>query len=383
MHTQTSTEYWVRRGSLAHTDTQGNDLPQPEGVRVYLLVQLAAFRRSGVEGADARHRRRIVQCRVHLDAVSRGAGRDGSVGDRRHAASRQPHSDARRRHAGGHCRVAQRFPGDPWRRHAAHAEPAAAAGFRTGRGAAASCGSLRRLVPGGNTPGAPGKMYTVLVPAVDRDGNDVPGCARRWWRRRWALTPAGICVLAASATARSFGSRAATFRLRRSAAERAGHRRSAPFGPGALSGQGGVCCGDRRRGARVGGAGSDAGRGRRTLRCRRGKLGPAAACRDAGVIRFVETSGYRLRPSAVRASASKKARKLLTRRKIENHGGPRRRNSDMRFARSALNSVSVALRGSRSSSVLKSCGLASRHGHHDKMPEHVRSLPRHLRRHRT
>jgi hypothetical protein len=35
-HTQTATEYWVRRGSLAHTDTRGNDLPQPEGVRIYL-----------------------------------------------------------------------------------------------------------------------------------------------------------------------------------------------------------------------------------------------------------------------------------------------------------------------------------------------------------
>ena len=30
-------------------------------------------------------------------------------------------------------------------------------------------------VPGGNAPDAPGKQYTVLVPAVDRDGNDVPG----------------------------------------------------------------------------------------------------------------------------------------------------------------------------------------------------------------
>jgi len=33
-HTQTATEYWVRRGSLAHTDTQGNDLAQPDTVRV-------------------------------------------------------------------------------------------------------------------------------------------------------------------------------------------------------------------------------------------------------------------------------------------------------------------------------------------------------------
>ncbi|MFT5450086.1 MAG: hypothetical protein ACI9DC_005289 [Gammaproteobacteria bacterium] len=36
MHTQSASEYWQRRGSLAHTDTQGNDLDQPDNVRVYL-----------------------------------------------------------------------------------------------------------------------------------------------------------------------------------------------------------------------------------------------------------------------------------------------------------------------------------------------------------
>lgn len=35
IHTQTSTEYWQRRGSLVHTDTQGRDLAQPPSVRVY------------------------------------------------------------------------------------------------------------------------------------------------------------------------------------------------------------------------------------------------------------------------------------------------------------------------------------------------------------
>ncbi len=34
-HSQTGTEYWQRRGSLVHTDTQGNDLAQPDNVRVY------------------------------------------------------------------------------------------------------------------------------------------------------------------------------------------------------------------------------------------------------------------------------------------------------------------------------------------------------------
>lgn len=43
IHTQTSTEYWQRRGSLVHTDTQGNDLPQPESVRVYLWASSQHF----------------------------------------------------------------------------------------------------------------------------------------------------------------------------------------------------------------------------------------------------------------------------------------------------------------------------------------------------
>tara|TARA_Y100000588_G_scaffold75539_2_gene78740 strand:- start:29 stop:2044 length:2016 start_codon:yes stop_codon:yes gene_type:complete len=36
IHTQTATEYWQRHGSLVHTDTKGNDLLQPDTVRIYL-----------------------------------------------------------------------------------------------------------------------------------------------------------------------------------------------------------------------------------------------------------------------------------------------------------------------------------------------------------
>src|SRR5262249_51666747 len=43
LHTQTSTEYWQRRGSLVHTDTQGRDLVQPETVRVYLWASSQHF----------------------------------------------------------------------------------------------------------------------------------------------------------------------------------------------------------------------------------------------------------------------------------------------------------------------------------------------------
>ncbi len=37
-HTQTSTEYWQKRGCLAHTDGKGNDLRIPDNVRVYIIA---------------------------------------------------------------------------------------------------------------------------------------------------------------------------------------------------------------------------------------------------------------------------------------------------------------------------------------------------------
>jgi len=38
VHTQTSTEYWQKRGSLAHTDAKGNDIPIPNNVRIYFVA---------------------------------------------------------------------------------------------------------------------------------------------------------------------------------------------------------------------------------------------------------------------------------------------------------------------------------------------------------
>src|SRR5215467_13764684 len=37
-HTQTSTEYWQKRGCLAHTDGKGKDIPIPENVRIYVIA---------------------------------------------------------------------------------------------------------------------------------------------------------------------------------------------------------------------------------------------------------------------------------------------------------------------------------------------------------
>ena len=37
-HTQTSTEYWQKRGCLAHTDGKGNELRIPDNVRIYIIA---------------------------------------------------------------------------------------------------------------------------------------------------------------------------------------------------------------------------------------------------------------------------------------------------------------------------------------------------------
>ncbi len=38
VHTQTATEYWQKRGALAHTDGKGKDIPIPKKVRIYAIA---------------------------------------------------------------------------------------------------------------------------------------------------------------------------------------------------------------------------------------------------------------------------------------------------------------------------------------------------------
>ena len=51
IHTQSASEYWQRRGSLVHTDSLGNDLPDHERSRVYLFSS-AEHSPDHVEGPD-------------------------------------------------------------------------------------------------------------------------------------------------------------------------------------------------------------------------------------------------------------------------------------------------------------------------------------------
>ena len=195
MHTQTATEYWQRRGSLVHTDTKGNDLAQPDGVRVYLWASSQHFA-NPLLGAPRKPAAGINYVNpVHTSPIFRGtAGRDGPLGDRRHAAAGLARAVAEGRHAGALPAVCRDLSEDP--------RPAACRMGRTACriidfGPEADAGLITKLPPEIQDA----KGYAVLLPAADADGNDIPASARRWCRRRSAPTPPGTCAPRARAAA--------------------------------------------------------------------------------------------------------------------------------------------------------------------------------------
>lgn len=167
MHTQSATEYWQRRGSLVHTDSRGNDLAQPDGVRIYFWASSQHFADPNLtepsRGVCQNYCNVVATSmffRALLDALDRWAT-DGKV---------PPAS-----------RIPSRADGtlltmDEWRER-----------FPAIPGVAIPSGpnSLPLLDFGpdfetGVISQEPPKIidaegYVVLVPAVDEDGNDIAG----------------------------------------------------------------------------------------------------------------------------------------------------------------------------------------------------------------
>ena len=129
-HTQTATEYWQRRGSLVHTDTEGNDLKQPDNVRVYFWSSAPHV---GDPNQDAPVRgvcqnlSNVVQTsmlfRALLDAMDRWAS-EGI------APPASPNPQARRRQPRRHGGMARAVPRHSRHRHPAWAQRAAAPRLR-------------------------------------------------------------------------------------------------------------------------------------------------------------------------------------------------------------------------------------------------------------
>lgn len=167
LHTQSATEYWQRRASLTHTDTQGNDLEQPDGVRIYLWSssQHTSSPRDVVpEKGICENYGNVVAAsplfRALLDALDAWATDGASP-----PASRYP------RRADGTAVTYEdwraQFPAIPGVRPTLGPAELSRLDF----GPEAERGLLDKQPP----EVLDEHCYTVLVPSVDADGNDVAG----------------------------------------------------------------------------------------------------------------------------------------------------------------------------------------------------------------
>ena len=193
-HSQSATEYWQRRGSLVHTDTRGNDLEQPDNVRVYFWSS-APHVADPNQGAPARgvcqNLSNVVQTsmlfRALLDAMDRWAS--AGVGP---PASRIP--KVPRWQPSRHGRMAHAVPRHSRGRHPARAQRVAALRLRTGGGGRHSEHAAARS-----------RRFSTATRCWCRrsmpTATTSPGYGCQWLRRRSPHTPAGTCAAGARAKA--------------------------------------------------------------------------------------------------------------------------------------------------------------------------------------
>ena len=166
IHTQSASEYWQRRGSLVHTDSLGNDLPDHERSRVYLFAS-AEHSPDHVNGPiydQFKHPSNPLNVTALLRAMI------DNLDDWATAGTPPPHSRVPTRDAET-CVPAEvsnsRFPAVPG------VQPPSSPNrlFVQDHGPNFDQGVLSVEPPIEDK----GKEYTVLVPHVDVDGNDLPG----------------------------------------------------------------------------------------------------------------------------------------------------------------------------------------------------------------
>ena len=171
VHTQTSTEYWQKRGSLAHTDGRGNDVPLPDRVCMYLIAstQHNAPYGTRAERAGTRHPSNPLSIGPALRALIVAMDRWATDGT-------APPPSLIPRSADG-TQVAPEslradFPVIPG---------VECTGLHNrqlfldyGDGVA------RGVIDARPKPPPDGAGYTVLVPAVDTDGNEAAGIRLPW-----------------------------------------------------------------------------------------------------------------------------------------------------------------------------------------------------------
>ncbi len=166
IHTQTSSEYWERRGSLVHTDSLGNGLHDHERARVYLFAssQHSADPNTGPEPGVHHHLSNPLNTtpllRALLEALdgwaTHGTPPPASRVPSRASGTLAPAEAVKARFPqipGVTC------PGDPNRLYVQEHGPDFDRGI------------ISKEPPEEDNS----KEYAVLVPQVDADGNDLPG----------------------------------------------------------------------------------------------------------------------------------------------------------------------------------------------------------------
>lgn len=171
IHTQTSTEYWQKRGALAHTDGRGNDVPLPAGVRVYLIssTQHNAPYETRAERVKTRHLSNPLSIGPALRALIVAMDRWATDG------IAPPRSNIPRAADDTHITpesLSKGFPAIPG---------VDCAGLHNRQLFLDYGGGVARGVIDARPKAPPDGMgYTILVPAVDADGNDVAGVRLPW-----------------------------------------------------------------------------------------------------------------------------------------------------------------------------------------------------------
>ena len=166
IHTQSASEYWQRRGSLVHTNSLGNDLPDHERSRVYLFAS-AEHSPDHINGPihdQFKHPSNPLNITALLRAMI------DNLDDWATASTLPPDSRVPTREAET-CVPAEvsnsQFPAIP----NVQAPSTSNRLFVQDHGPDFDQGVLSVEPPVEDK----GKEYTVLVPHVDADGNDVPG----------------------------------------------------------------------------------------------------------------------------------------------------------------------------------------------------------------
>jgi hypothetical protein len=167
MHSQTATEYWQRRGSLVHTDSQGNDLEPPENVRIYFwssAQHVGDPRQGAPKRGVTQHLGNVVQTSMLFRAMLDNLDSWATNG------APPPESRYPKRTDGSLITMEEwreHFPRIPG--HTIPREPNTLPLYDYGPKAR---DGVQTVIPP-EVRDAEG--YAVLVPMVDADGNDMPG----------------------------------------------------------------------------------------------------------------------------------------------------------------------------------------------------------------